>query len=139
MDQGGSRMMPVELFRHGSSSSVRPKAQPTQEKSYGLRMTRAQPLILEAIPPGSEHKDRIYNAFVLLNLAIHLQKLKPLCASAMCSIVSQAFHIPPTLCMCPFFQLDSKLQEGVALPCSMQCPQLLVQCLSLHKSLIFIE
>lgn len=73
VDQGGSRMMPTELFRHRSSSSVRPKSQTTQEKSYGLRMTRAQPLILGAVPPGSGHKDRISNAFVLFNLATHLQ------------------------------------------------------------------
>lgn len=90
-------MTSVELFRQASGSSLRRKAQTNQEKFYDLRMTRAQPLILGAILPRSGHKDGIYNAFVLLYLAIHLKKLKPLCASAMCSIASYAFQVAPAL------------------------------------------
>lgn len=48
-------------------------------------MTRAQPLTLRAIPPCLGTK--MYNAFILLYLAIHLKKQKPLLG--LCHVLPQ--------------------------------------------------
>lgn len=43
-DQSGFRMMMMAQLRLVSRSSVRPKGQTTQEKSFDLKMIRTQPL-----------------------------------------------------------------------------------------------